>query len=70
MGSSQTKNNISENVNVNAVSGSAIQKVEKEFDVVKIAVIAFVVTLLTLILLRQIKKYLTKKITAIQITRV
>jgi hypothetical protein len=70
MGSNKSKTNINENINVNANAGSVEQNVTKDNEILKIAMVAFFVTLITLVLVRQVKKYLKKKISEVQITRV
>jgi hypothetical protein len=56
MGSSNSKNNLNENINVSAInsSGTADQIVKTDFDFVKISVIALM-TILTLKLVRQVR---------------
>jgi hypothetical protein len=70
MGSTQAKNNINEHINVNANARSVEQNVEKDIEILKLSMVAFVVTLAILVLVRQVKKYLKKKISKVQITRV
>jgi cytoskeletal protein RodZ len=71
MGTTDSKNKINENisVNTNLVSEKNSNENDKE-NLIKIIVISFVVTLITLIMVRKARKYWIKKVSEISISRV